>query len=260
MIITTSNILLGKSPLIHTGASSDLPSNVTNQDFSLFYTSSDQRRLTLDFGATSEISYIAVAGTNIEGDKSGGSRVRCYDVIGGVQTLIQTVNVKRNQVVVIIFEPRTFTDLRIGLFNEASTESPKLPFCAAGNYLTVPNSGEVSGYDRQYLKRNFKNKTTVNNLSQPISQLRKRVPAKGVLNLPNITKSFSENEWQDFLDFSQNNYFFISEDPTISDSVFSGKNMSSYLCYDVGKNTVTAHSQTRELNNLSLAFKVLNGL
>ena len=79
-----------------------------------------------------------------------------------------------------------------------------------------------------------------------------------------MTKAFSEVQWQTFLDFSEDNYFFIREqDPIEGDEYnpFDDKRAStSYLCFEVTNSKTTAHPQTRGLNNISFSFKVFNGL
>ena len=256
MIITTSNILLGKTATVTTGEDVSLdPSNITDPDFSSFYISSSNSTLTFSFGATSTINYVAVAGINIEGNKDFSSYVRVSD--NGVT--IATNFVQRNNCVVVSFDQRSFSNLTVKLFNSSGNLTPSIAFCAAGNAFTVPNNGETSGYNRQFLNRNSKNKSSINQDAAPTSYLIKKVTAKGTLRLPNMTKLFSENEWQDFLDFSSsnNNYFFIREQDIDGDSV---NNSSAYLCYEVANNSVTAHPQTRSLNNISISFKVFNGL
>ena len=259
MIITTSNILLGATAAtVVTGASSDDPAGITDPDFSTNYTSSDQFRLTFDFGVTQQISYVAVAGINIASSGNpADDRTRVYDG----DELITTTHIKRDHCTVMTFEPRTFTNLRVGLFNKLGTTNPRITFCAAGDYLTVPNNGEQAGYLRAFLKRSFKNKTTLNDQAGPVAILKKKTSIKVNLNIPNSTQSFSEDEWQDFLDFAENNYFFIREqDDNSKTSEFSGNNNSAYLCFDAMRNDVKAHGQTRKLNVISLGFNVFNGL
>jgi hypothetical protein len=174
--------------------------------------------------------------------------------------LIATINVSTNQVVVISFEPRSFTNLRIGLFNQSGSTPPQLTYAAAGVSLTVPNGGEIAGYSRQWLTRNIKTRTTVNNLGAPIATIQKRVALKGTLSLPNMLKAFSDNEWQDFLDFAYSDHFFILEQDISTDTEFQGVNPSAYMCYEAMNSKATAHQQTRSLNNLSISFKVFTGL
>lgn len=255
MIITTSNILAGQTPTISNGnndANYD-PANVTDPDFSTFYQSSDNFRLTFDFGSTGIINYVAYAGVNNEGAKNFTSRMRVRDG----DTIIATNFIQRNNCVVITFEPRAFTNLRFGLFNAIGSEPPKVHYVAAGTALTVPNNGEQAGYNRQYLDRNRVNKSSLNNKAAPTSYLTKKVEGSGTLRIPNASRSFSESEWQTFLDFSDKNYFFIREqDPTTE----STSNSSAYLCYEPRNIRTTAHSQTRLLNDISISFKVFNGL
>jgi len=256
MIVTLSNKIAGRTPTMITGASTDLPGNVTNPDFSHIYVSSDPQRLTMSFGVVDECDYIAVAGLNIKGNGNGTSRVRVTDA--GV--LIRTVNVTDDQVVVIPFPQQSFTDLRIGLYKETGIGNPSVAYVAAGLSFEVPNGGEQAGYNRQFLARNNTNKTTVSGLAAPISQLRKKKQAKGKLSIPNATKEFSETTYQTFLDFASSNLFFINETEGTYPSTFSGTNPSCYLCYDLGNNSVTAHGSTRNLNVINFDFKVFNGL
>jgi len=256
MIVTLSNKIAGRTPTMITGASTDLPGNVTNPDFSHIYVSSDPQRLTMSFGVVDECDYIAVAGLNIKGNGNGTSRVRVIDA--GV--LIRTVNVTDDQVVVIPFPKQSFTDLRIGLYKETGIGNPSVAYVAAGLSFEVPNGGEQAGYNRQFLARNNTNKTTVSGLAAPISQLRKKKQAKGKLSIPNATKEFSETTYQTFLDFASSNLFFINETEGTYPSTFSGTNPSCYLCYDLGMNAVTAHGSTRNLNVINFDFKVFNGL
>jgi len=256
MIITTSNVMLNINPTVTTGVSTDLPANIVNPDFSAVYVGTNNQTLTIDFGGLPTINYVALAGLDIQGDKSGSSFVRLLDG----NTVIATINVTSNQVVVFSFNNRVFNNMRITLNNGALNKPPMVAFVAGGTAITIPNNGENAGYNRQFLARNFANKTTINNKAQPISQVRKRKQARGRLPLPNLTKSFSETTWQTFLDFAEENHFFIVEQLTVSTDEFSGTNPSAYLCYDLGANSVKAHDQTRELNNASIDFMVLNGL
>jgi hypothetical protein len=256
MIITTSNVIANVTPTITTGVSTDLAKNITDRDFSVSYTSSDQFRLTADFGVTGLINYVAVAGTNIKGNGGGGSYVRIYDT----SVVIATVNVSSDQVVVVPFTAKSFINLRVVIFNESGSTPPQLTYAAAGLSLTVPNGGEIAGYSRQWLTRNIKPRTTVNNLGAPIATIQKRVALKGTLILPNMLKAFSENEWQDFLDFAYSDHFFILEQDISTDTEFQGVNPSAYMCYEAMNSKATAHQQTRSLNNLSISFKVFTGL
>jgi len=257
MIITKSNVLEGITPTITTGISTDLPQDITDPDFSVFYRSSDPSRLTMEFGPTALIAYVAVAGINNKGNSDNTSWVAIKDG----ETEIQRIFINRNQVVVFQFSARVFTNLKVVLFNGGATANPIVKYVSAGNFLTIPNSGEQAGYNRNFLERNFKNRTTLNKQSEPVALVRNRVQGKGRLNIPNASLVFSEGEWQDFLDFAEENLFFILERPPITDPVLSiNFAPAAYLCYEMGVNSAKAHAQTRSLNPLSISFKVYNGL
>lgn len=255
MRISTSNILLGLTPTVSIGESSDDPANITDPDFSTLYTGTDNNNLVFDFGTTSTINYVAIAGINIEGLKDYSSYIQIIDT----NSLVATNFVIRNNCVMLTFEPKTFSNLRVRLFNGIGNVLPAARFVAAGNYLQLPLSGENAGYNRQFLNRNTITKNTLSDLSAPTSVLKKSVAAKGTLSLPNMTKEFCEVEWQTFLDFSEDNYFFIVEQDDPLDAEFT-RNSSAYLCFEVTNTKTTAHSQSRELNNLSFSFKVFTGL
>ena len=261
MRISTTNVLLGVIPIVNDGLSSDDPANVTDPDFSTSYTGTDNNKLTFIFGATSLINYIAVAGLNIKGNSDLTSFVRVTED----NTIITTSYVVRNNCVMLTFPSMSFSKLRVVINNGAGNVLPAVRFIAGGTYLQLPQGGESAGYNRQFLNRNTTTKSTLSNISAPTSVLKKKVSAKGTLSLPNMTRSFTENEWQNFLDFSSNNYFFIREQDPVNfnegDTFYTDTTAhTSYLCFDVTGTNTAAHAQTRLLNNISLNFKVFNGL
>jgi len=249
MLLTKTNILLGRTPTVVFGEdTSGDPENIVDPDFSLNYTGVDKTQLVIDFGSTGEINYIAVAGILVAGNGSGNSSVSVSD---GGGASISTVLLKRNHCVVLSFDTQTFSNLRITLTNATGDLEPTISFAAAGVALTVPNSGEVAGYNRHWLNRAIKTKVTTNALAAPVSVLRKPIAFNGSLSLPNMTAAFSQDEYQDFLDFAVTDIFFINEDPLLPES--------SYACFEATPRPPKAHAQTRLLNNLSLNFKVFNG-
>lgn len=261
MYITKSNILLNVEPTsVSTGSNPDYDkASVTDPDFSTFYVSSNSTTLVFEFGSTSEINYIAVAGLNIEGAKDFTSRVSVLDS----GAYMATNYVSMNNCILVTFTSRSFSNLRVVIKNPNADTRPRVAFIAGGEAFEVPNGGEVSGYNRQFLNRNVKSKSTLSDIAAPIAFLTKKVSAKGSLSLPNMTIGFSESTWQDFLDFATSNLFFIREQdptPTITNLGETTNNNSAYLCFDLTANKVSAHGQTRALNNLSASFKVFNGL
>lgn len=257
MRITKTNILLGRVPDVFTGASSDNPANITDPDFSTSYTSSFDLRLSFQFGTTTEIDYVAVAGINIANNNanSSGDRGRVYDG----DTIITTTFITRNHCILMTFPKRSFTNLRVVIRGESVY--PQVHYCAAGQSFEVPNFGETAGYSRQFLTRNIKNRSTINSSAAPVAVLTKKIAPRGDLNLPSMTKDFTENELQDFFDFASNgNYFFIREQDPAESDIVTNTNNSAYMCFDIDKISVTAHQQTRALNNVKFGFRVFNGL
>jgi len=262
MRISTSNVLLGVVPEVTLGENvNDDPANVTDPDFSTSYTGTDNNKIHFIFGAVQSINYIAVAGINIEGNKDLTSYVRVTED----NIIITTAYVVRNNCVMLTFPSRSFSRLRVVINNGAGNVLPSVRFIAGGTYLQLPLGGEGAGYNRQFLNRNNKTKSSLSNLAAPTSVLTKKTAPSGTLTLPNMTKAFSENQWQTFLDFSATNYFFIREQDPINfnegDVFYTDTTAdTSYLCFDVTTTTTSANAQTRELNNLSIRFKVYNGL
>ena len=74
---------------------------------------------------------------------------------------------------------------------------------------------------------------------------------KGSLKLPNELATFAEGSWQDFIDFSYDEPFFLKE--------VESKPESTYICYDPKFDDAT-HSSTTTLNALTLSFTLFNGL
>jgi hypothetical protein len=263
MRLTTSNILLGVEPTVSIGGSLDNPLNIVDPDFSTSYTGTNNNVLVFDFGATALINYVAIAGINIASGSNDGSYI---SVLNGSESGATVVSapVIRNNCVMITFPAQSFSNLRVVLYSAIGNKLPSARFIAAGTYLELPLGGEGAGYNRQFLNRNNKTKSSLSNLAAPTSVLTKKTAPSGTLTLPNMTKAFSENQWQTFLDFSADNYFFIREQDAIPLDELALKTDAtadtSYLCFDVTTTTTSANAQTRELNNLSIRFKVFNGL
>jgi hypothetical protein len=259
MFITSSNILLNSQPSVIVGASANDARNIVDPDFSTLYQSTNNTQLVISFGGTSSIDYVAFAGTNIKGNSDFLSSFVVRD--GG--SVVATTFVKYDNCCVVSFPRQSFSDLTVELNNPRGNLRPLVRFISAGRGFIVPNDGENAGYNRQFLNRNVKNRTSINDLAAPVASLKTKVSAVARLNLPNMSKSFSENEWQDFLNFAVSNHFFVREQDNQEEVEGVGLqsfNNSAYLCYDIQSNSVTAHQQTRELNNIQVSFKVFNGL
>lgn len=250
MKISKSNVILGITPTVTTGGSSDNAVNICDADHSTNYTSSNNQYLTVDLGARAAIGYVAISGHNVTDSASNTGRISIQDGASNLFNLI----LERNNTAMFYFEPRNFNNLRVVFeaIGGHSNGGVTVSYIAAGAVMDVPNNGETAGYSRNHLTRGIKTRVTSNQKSQPVAIVKQAVQLSGTLNIPNATKVFSKNEWQNFLDFTTEQPFFILED----ELDFS----SSYTCFEPKYSAPSAHSDTRSLNNISIGFKVYNGL
>ena len=246
MIVTTSNAVLNVVPTIQIDAgTAQVPANISDPDHSLTYTSGTATSaFRVSFGAQTDISYVALSGHNAALTSS-----TTISINDGA-TLIESATISRNHNLVITFPLRDFTDLRIVFAVTPNNQPTTISYIAAGTYLEVPR-GEQAGYSRQWLKRQITSKTSTNLLAAPTGITQKRMALGGNLVIPNQTADFIETSWQDFIDFSFTQPFFITEDVS--------KPESSYICYNP-QHDVKANAQTRTLVDASLKFSAYNGL
>lgn len=245
MYITYDNRLKNTSPNVATGASGDVPSNMTSSDFSLNYTFATSTAGVV-FGARANISHFALSGINIANKEIS---------IRDNAEVIASYTPSNNGVLVFLFERRDFVNLRLVI--KGSGQPATIMHVSAGNTMKVPNGGETSGYARQWLTRGVKSRVAVNSLSQPIAALQKSETLKVTLSLPNMLTTWVESTWQGFLNrIAVGDCFYITE----QDSVTSDKPQASYVCFEPDISAPTAHSQTRALQNLQLTCRAYNGI
>lgn len=244
MIISLSNSLIGITPAIITGSNpSEFPEDITNPDFSRTYISS-LTTLEISFGAVSDAQYVSVAGHSAA---SGGNGT--VSLLNGT-TVLETVNLTRNNTVTFYGHNQSFSDLRIRLTGGGNFLL--VSYISAGLAFEVPNDGEQSGYGRNWLSRPITQRSTTNSLSSPVALLNKRVPLRGSLSIPNASTLLSRGDWQVFYDFIETLPFFILEVDDLPES--------SYVCFEPKFIAPKAHPSTRVLDALSISFLVSNGL
>lgn len=260
MFISKTNVLAGLSPTLVEGSSGDLPSNVTDPDFSLNYTASDSR-LQMQFGSVPNCNYVAVVASNFD-TGTGSVTVRNGTSSATIDSIRGQYAGARSHVLMFVFEEETIGDLRVVVDSKVSNNRPTLSYVAAGQAILVPNRGETAGYERQWQTRGIKSRVQSNAFGSPIASLVQREALKGKLNLPNMLRTFTEGEWQDFLDHSAEQPFFICEQSTVVEyAAETGYYpQASYICFEPKFSAPKAHAQTRSLNNLTMQFKVYNGL
>ncbi len=240
--ITTSNPLINQVPSVIDAGFQQVAANLSDPDHSLNYTSNSSSLLfTVSYGAQSNISYVAISGHTM----TNGS-IEIWDD----STLIDSVSVSRPNNMMFTFPSMGFTDLKIKFLPVNPLDSITVSYIAAGQHMEIA-TGEQAGYKCNWLNRHLTQKTTSNILTAPVSSLTQAKSLKGSLTLPNQLTAFSEQQWQDFIDFAFEQPFFIKEQ--------EANPASSYVCFDP-KFETNSHSETLALNVLKLGFTVFNGL
>ena len=245
MSISKSNVLVSRVPVITSAGAGENAANISSPDHSLNYTSgSSLNYFSVAYGIVQNVDYVGISGHTAAGVV--GVTIELYDAT----TLIDSVTVSRNNNIMFTFAQRTFTNLIVKFVTSTVTQQVTLSFIAAGQHINI-EGGEQAGYARNWLMRSTEDRVTTNLLAAPVGVTKKNVPLKGMLSLPNQTAVFVEGVWQNFIDFSYEQPFFIKE--------VSTKPNSSYICFNP-KHGVKAHSQTRLLDVLTLAFIAYNGV
>jgi len=225
--ISYTNALIDQVPTITDAGTGEIPANISDPDHSLNYTcGTNVADFSISYGAQTGISYVAVSGHNAASPSP--ATVAIYDGLDFVQ-FVQPL--KRNHNLMFTFPERNFTNLII-------------------RFLTVPNNHQTT-VSFVWLMRQLEQRTTTNMQAAPVSSLKKPKALKGTLTLPNELAEFTETDWQDFIDFTFEQPFFIKEQ--------EDEPQSAYICFDA-KHDLSAHPQTRKLNAIKLNFNAYNGL
>lgn len=244
--ISYTNVLIDQIPTITDPGTDETPANLSDPDHSLNYTcGTNVADFSISYGAQSNISYVAVSGHNAA--SPAPASVAIYDGLDFVQ-FVQPL--KRNNNLMFTFDERDFTNLIIRFLTVPKNHQTTVSFIAAGQHFDI-ETGEQAGYKRLWLMRQLQQRTTTNMQAAPVSSLQKPKALKGTLTLPNTDLDFTMDEWQDFIDFTFEQPFFIKE--RVNDP------QSTYICFDA-KHDIAAHPQTRKLNAVKLSFNAFNGL
>lgn len=243
--ISTSNVLIDQVPTITDTGIGETPANISDPDHSLNYTcGTNANHFSVSYGAQTNISYVAISG------HTAATPAQATIELYNGATLIDRVVIKRNHNIMFTFPSQAFQDLIVRFITVPNNHQTTVSFIAAGKHLVI-ESGEQAGYKRAWLNRSTTQRTTTNLVVAPVAGTTKSVAQKGVLSFPNEAAAFTEGEWQDFIDFSFEQPFFVKEQES--------KPESSYACYDP-KHGINAHGQTRSLDVITLKFNAYNGL
>jgi len=245
LAISTSNVLIGLTPSVSNVGTGEIPENISDPDHSLNYTCGTQvGNFLVTYGAQTAISYVAISGHTAT--NPAPAVVNLFDD----GTLIDSVAISRNNNIMFTFPEMDFTDLIVQFVTIPDNYQMTVSFIAAGKYIAI-NTGQQAGYSRNWLNRHVTQRSNSTLEVGPISSTQRAKALKGMLSLPNELAIFTEGTWQDFIDFSFEQPFFIKE--------FQDKPESSYICYDPIPG-VKSHPQTPTLDVITLKFTVYNGL
>ena len=243
--ISTSNVLINAVPTITDPGIDEVAANISDPDHSLNYTcGTDIQSFSVSYGPLNNISYVAISGHTAA--TPAGATIQLFNGLA----LIDSVSLQRNNNVMFTFPSQTFTDLIIKFVTVPNNYQMTVSYIAAGQHLTL-TYGTQAGYKRNWLARHTVQRTTTNLQVGPVSTTQRSKAMKGSLKLPNELATFAEGSWQDFIDFSYDEPFFLKE--------VENKPESTYICYDPKFDDAT-HSSTTTLNALTLSFTLFNGL
>jgi hypothetical protein len=245
LAISTSNVLIDQVPVLTDAGTGEIASNISDPDHSLNYTCGTAiGDFQASYGAQTNISYVAISGHTAATPDT--ATIQLYDGV----TLIDSVIITRNNNIMFTFPEMSFTDLIVKFITIPNNYQMTVSFIAAGKYIAI-NTGQQAGYSRNWLNRHVTQRSNSTLEVGPISSTQRAKALKGMLSLPNELAIFTEGTWQDFIDFSFEQPFFMKE--------FQDKPESSYICYDPMPG-VKSHPQTPTLDVITLKFTVYNGL
>tara|TARA_R110000765_G_scaffold149359_1_gene251997 strand:- start:422 stop:1168 length:747 start_codon:yes stop_codon:yes gene_type:complete len=245
LAISTSNVLIDVVPTLTDAGTGEVAANISDPDHSLNYTCGTAiGDFQASYGVQNNISYVAISGHTAATPAT--ATIELYDNV----TLIDTVTITRNNNIMFTFPEMSFTDLIVKFITVPNNYQMTVSFIAAGKYLAI-ETGQQAGYARNWLNRHVTQRSNSTLEVGPISSTQRAKALKGMLSLPNELAIFTEGTWQDFIDFSFEQPFFIKE--------FQDKPESSYICYDPMPG-VKSHPQTPTLDVITLKFTVYNGL
>ena len=262
MILTKTNVAKTATITMQNADPNQDPSVLVNGDFSSIYsaTLSGSVSIQLDF-PMQDLGYIAIGGSNIAkkvsadvlyGDTSDFSNLRESSSL----QLVTSDNLNlRVQDFYTDSYPLGYADSEVLVFKiDARTDRVTITIngtgqigiadIAMGQYYTVPNGGEQSGYARAWSVPNVQSRTATGLDTSPVALMYEGRPLKCTLNIPHMVMK-DYDEYYDFLRFATLNTFYILEDDNPT---------HSYAAFNAMPDMTKAHSVTRSLGSASLKF------
>jgi len=181
---------------------------VTDGDYSSVYTTALSigiHQVTFNFTTPQNIGYIAVAG-NI----SQKTSLSVNATVDGSNVGVLTKNLGYNDSQVMVFKV-DLTGVTSIWFQSIGSGQLAITEIAMGEYYTVPNGGEQSGYKRPWTIPNRETRTAKSLNASPIAALYQGRSIKSRLTIPNKLMA-NYTDYYDFLDFATTSTFYILED------------------------------------------------
>ena len=248
MYISTSNTLTSGNVTVSEDAGANPLQYLLNKDFSEIYrsgTSSNFFRIELE---TNDVGYIGLSGLDVFG-KVSTIDIEYWD---GAQFVVDgTYNITSDSTIMHVnTSSSTYTKWRVTFTKILSNSIIGVAYLAAGECWNVPNGGEEAGYARPWSTPAYKQRTQTN-LGMPTAKVIESTGITGTLKFNNISNIDVEEVWVPLQGFAVTNGVFVVEEETRGDR--------GYYCYDCIPAAVKSHSQTRELQNVSMKFSCWTG-
>lgn len=181
---------------------------ITDGDYSSVYTtamSPNFNNFYFAFSVPQTIGYLAIAG-----NVSQKNNIQIRANISGTTTTVVNNNLSYNdsQVMVFKLDLTNVSAVEVTIFG---TGNLALIEIAMGEYYTVPNGGEQSGYKRPWTIPNRETRTAKSLNASPVATLYQGRSIKSRLTIPNKLMA-NYSDYYDFLDFATTSTFYILED------------------------------------------------
>ncbi len=264
MIVSTTDV--SNIATLTLTPTSDLqdPSIITNGDYSQVYNDALQGSLKIlfEFDTPQKIGYIALSGNFSTKDRitikssdssepiylqsSDGFNMYSSDSFrmralhdNTIDDSILQHNESRVMMYKVDIGDSRFVEIEI--FGSGSIIISQI---AMGDYYTIPNGGEQSGYTYPWSVPNKRSRTGTSLNSSPVAMVYESRPIQTTLSVPtNIKRDYTK--WYEFIDFAVNNTFYVLDDTD---------KFHAYAGFNAEPAMAGAHAQTRELVTSSIKF------
>lgn len=261
MIISKSNFAQDATVTVSPDSPTQDINVIVDGDFSSTYQDAlqGQTTITIDFGELRNVEYIAIASNITTKDRvvirsnatdnlltSDGERI----VDSGGNPLIlaalstiddSTLGLNESRILMYKLQSTEVSDIVIDIYGSGQL---KVTEVAVGQIYEVPNNGEQGGYNRPWGVPNIKNRSAINLQSAPINNSYESRSLSSTLQI-NYMQDADLTPWDEFLQFSSLNTFYILEDDN---------KYHSYACFNGEPAMPRGDARTRLLNSVAIKF------